>query len=165
MIRVAENVFRFLSQNFAHLFLKRLPLVEVFDGFRIEESSSTDDDWLLLGRVFPKLFLETRFPLVRYSKGLKQIIEPVLLGTLSPNGSNSTKIIDEEGTVFELDDTNLLSSDRFSGLDRVDSGSRIVYGLKSSIYGGIIGSINKVSENRELQVEISDINVHFLTWW
>ena len=41
---------------------------------------------------------------------------------MAPNGSNPSDIPDEEGTVFELDDTNLLSHDRFAGLDSVDSG-------------------------------------------
>jgi LPS-assembly protein len=85
--------------------------------------------------------IEARYPFVRHSGNLKQVIEPMALGIVAPNGSNPEQIVDEESTVFELDDTNLLSLDRFAGLDKVDSGSRFVYGVKFGMYGETIGDI------------------------
>jgi len=111
------------------------------DGYRIGEASISDDDETFKGRVFPQMAIEARYPFVRHSGNLKQVIEPIALGILAPNGSNPEEITDEESTVFELDDTNLLSLDRFSGLDKVDSGSRMVYGAKFGLYGETIGDI------------------------
>jgi LPS-assembly protein len=111
------------------------------DGYRIGEASISDDDETFKGRVFPQMAIEARYPFVRHSGNLKQVIEPIALGILAPNGSNSEEISDEESAVFELDDTNLLSLDRFSGLDKVDSGSRMVYGAKFGLYGETIGDI------------------------
>ena len=111
------------------------------DGYRIENASGSTDDNTLRGRVFPQLAVDARFPFVRQTGKLTQLIEPIVTGILAPNGSNPSVIPDEESTVFELDDTNLLSHDRFAGTDRVDSGSRIVYGVKMGLYGPLVGNV------------------------
>lgn len=111
------------------------------DAYRIQNVSSFDDSTSLRGRAFPQFALEARYPFVRFGENLKQVIEPIAVGIVAPNGSNPEQIVDEESTVFELDDTNLLSLDRFAGLDRVDSGSRVVYGLKYGLYGETVGDV------------------------
>jgi LPS-assembly protein len=111
------------------------------DGYRIENASISDGDETFEGRFFPQMAVQMGYPIVRHSDNLKQVIEPIILGIAAPNGSNPEKIIDEESTVFELDDTNLLSIDRFAGSDKVDSGSRVIYGVKFGMYGETIGDI------------------------
>ncbi len=111
------------------------------DGYRIENNSGGTDDYTLRGRLFPQLAVDASYPFVRQTGKLTQLIEPVATGILAPNGSNPNIIPDEESTVFELDDTNLLSHDRFAGTDRVDSGSRIVYGVRMGLYGPLVGNI------------------------
>ena len=110
------------------------------DGYRIDAATSSGDT-SLKGRVFPQMAFESRYPLIRHSVAHKQIVEPIAMLIGAPNGSNPNKIPDEESAVFELDDTNLLSLDRFAGLDRVDSGSRAVYGLRYGMYGKNVGDI------------------------
>ncbi|MEL0114228.1 MAG: LPS assembly protein LptD, partial [Rickettsiales bacterium] len=111
------------------------------DGYRIENNSGGTDNYTLRGRLFPQLAVDASYPFVRQTGKLTQLIEPVATGILAPNGSNPNIIPDEESTVFELDDTNLLSHDRFAGTDRVDSGSRIVYGVRMGLYGPLVGNI------------------------
>jgi LPS-assembly protein len=111
------------------------------DGYRIHNSSISDDDETFKGRFFPQMAVKARYPFVRHRGNLKQVIEPIALGIVAPNGSNPNQINDEESTVFELDDTNLLSLDRFAGSDKVDSGSRVVYGAKFGMYGETIGDV------------------------
>lgn len=93
-----------------------------------------------VARVFPQLGVEWKLPFIRATEDTRQIIEPVVVGVLAPNGGNlSDKIPNEDSEDVELDDTNILSLDRYSGYDRNDTGSRISYGLNWSSYGNIMG--------------------------
>ena len=96
-------------------------------------SPQSDDG--VTGRLLPKLTGEVRYPFVREAGSIRQLIEPVAAVMVSPNGGNPRDIPNEDSAVFELDDTNLLSRDRFPGLDRVDSGQRFVYGTKLGVFG------------------------------
>ena len=89
----------------------------------------------LTGRVFPQLALQWRYPWVRHSGTTHQVIEPIAQVVLAPNGSNPGKIPNEDSPDFEFDDTNLCSLSRFTGVDRVDPGSRVDYGLKWTVTG------------------------------
>ena len=51
-------------------------------------------------------------------------------------------IPNEDSLDFEFDDTNLFGQDRFSGLDRVETGARVNYGLQWSTFNQAIGSID-----------------------
>jgi len=89
------------------------------------------------GRIRPEVALDWRFPLMREEgKGnVSQLIEPVVSLIATPYGGNSSKIPNEDSQEFELDDTNLFSSNRSTGLDRVDSGPRVSYGVKWGAFG------------------------------
>lgn len=87
------------------------------------------------GRAFPQLGADWRFPLVRRGKQSSQLIEPVAGIVLAPNGGNPDEIRNEDSLDFELDDTNIFRANRFTGLDRVEGGSRFYYGLKGALYG------------------------------
>ncbi len=89
----------------------------------------------MTGRILPKIGLDWRFPFARSRKRITQIIEPLAGLAIAPNGGNPDKIPDEDSSNFELDDTNFLSPGRFPGLDRVDGGKRLHYGLKWGVYG------------------------------
>ncbi len=91
-------------------------------------------------RIFPQLGIEWKLPLVKATQNSRQIIEPIIVGVLAPNGGNkANKIPNEDSEDVELDDTNVLNLDRYSGYDRNDTGSRISYGLNWSSYGNIMG--------------------------
>jgi len=89
----------------------------------------------LTGRFFPQAMLKWRYPFMRNAGTTRQIIEPVAALVVSPNGGNPSKIPNEDSRGFEFDDANLFSANRFAGLDRVDGGKRIVYGLGGGVYG------------------------------
>lgn len=82
------------------------------------------------GRIFPQLALGWRYPWVSHGESLNQVVEPIAQVVIGPNGGNPKGIPNEDSIDFEFDDTNLLSLHRFPGLDRVDSGQRVDYGLK-----------------------------------
>ena len=87
------------------------------------------------GRMVPQLTLGWRLPLVRSQGTVRQVIEPIAMVVLSPQGGNPDKIPNEDSQSFELDDTNLFDANRFPGLDRVEGGPRASYGVKLSAYG------------------------------
>ena len=89
----------------------------------------------LTGRIFPQLALQWRYPWVRNSGTMHQVVEPMAQVVIAPTGSNPGEIPNEDSLDFEFDDTNLFSLNRFTGVDRVDPGTRVDYGLKWTITG------------------------------
>jgi len=86
------------------------------------------------GRVIPQMSLNWRQPFIRHSSTMPQIVEPLLMVAASPNGGNPRKLPNEDSQTFELDEINVLSPDRMTGLDRVEGGVRGGYGLRWSAY-------------------------------
>lgn len=84
----------------------------------------------LTGRIWPKLALDWRFPFARQEGTVRQLIEPIVIAVVTPFGGNPEMIPNEDSLEFEFDDTNLFSLERFRGLDRVEGGPRLNYGLK-----------------------------------
>ena len=88
------------------------------------------------GRIRPQASLEWRQPLVRReSDSVYQLIEPSASLIVSPYGGNSEKIPNEDSRDVEFDENNLLRTNRFAGLDRVEGGPRLNYGLKWGVFG------------------------------
>ena len=81
------------------------------------------------GRIFPQLALKWRYPWIQHNETWNQTIEPIAQIVLAPEGSNPNEIPNEDSLGLEFDDTNIFNLNRFAGADRVDSGSRVDYGL------------------------------------
>ncbi len=92
-------------------------------------------------RLYPQLAFEWRYPFVRDHATMQQVIEPIAGIIVSPSGGNSGKFPNEDSQEVEFDDTNLFSTNRYGGLDRIDSGQRVNYGLKWSLIGNDGGHI------------------------
>lgn len=104
------------------------------------------------GRVFPQVALEWRYPWVRRGENWSQFIEPIALLAAAPRGLNGGKKPNEDSVAFDYDETHLFVPNRFPGLDRVDSGQRIDYGLRAAIFGDGGGSSTLlVGQSRRLQ--------------
>jgi len=86
------------------------------------------------GRILPQLALEWRYPMIRDDGSVRQTIEPIVLGVVSPYGGNPNDIPNEDSLAFQFDATNLLTASRFPGLDRVESGPRVNYGVRVGVY-------------------------------
>jgi len=105
------------------------------------------------GRIFPRIGVDWRLPLSRQTKFGTQVVEPVIGLQLAPNGGNSEKISNEDSQDIEFDETNLFSRSRFTGIDRVDGGQRLYYGLRlgninSNGYSdGFIGQSYRIKRN------------------
>lgn len=93
------------------------------------------------GRIVPQVSLDWRWPLVRAENGARQVVEPIANFILSPFGGNPNDIPNEDSQNFEFDDTNVFATNRFPGLDRIEGGPRINYGLRYGLFGDNGGSL------------------------
>ncbi|GAB6054431.1 LPS assembly protein LptD [Magnetospira thiophila] len=96
------------------------------------------------GRILPQVALDWRLPFVRQGRRVHQMIEPIASVVVSPYGGNSEKIPNEDSIDFEFDETNLFSSNRFTGLDRVEGGPRINYGMRWGIFAPTTGQATAI---------------------
>jgi len=96
-----------------------------------------------VGRAVPEVSLEWKFPFVRNDGRVHQVLEPIVMGVVSPKARNPEAIPNEDSRDFEFDDSNLFDPQRFTGYDRVDGGARVNYGLKWSAYRGGGGNISR----------------------
>jgi len=121
------------------------------DGYWVDDVDPTSDEpnpagdnfGGLEGRLFPQLSLNWRFPFVRDHSGAQEVIEPMAGVVAATSTGNQGEIPNEDSLDIEFDETNLFKPNRFAGLDRVDSGQRVIYGLKWSLIGddGGYGSV------------------------
>jgi len=107
-------------------------------NFQVPGEEGTDSG--ITGRIYPEAAVTWRFPLARTDGRITQTIEPTAAAIISPNGGNPNDIPNEDSVDLELDDTNLFSSSRFTGIDRVEGGPRFSYGVKWSAAGRSGGS-------------------------
>ena len=106
----------------------------------VNPSGPTEDD--LAGRIFPQAALHWRYPWVSYGESYNHVVQPMVQLLAGPNGGNPDEIPNEDSRDFEFDDTNLFSLNRFPGLDRVDPGQRIDFGMLWEGHADYGGSAN-----------------------
>jgi LPS-assembly protein len=93
------------------------------------------------GRIVPEAAFTWSMPFDRQHTKFQEVIEPMVQAVVSPRGQNSDKIPNEDSIDFEFDDTNLFSTNRFTGHDRVEGGARVNYALRYGAYNGRNGRI------------------------
>jgi len=87
-------------------------------------------------RTMPQAALEWRYPLINQQDSGTLILEPIMLAVAQTTNGNTDTIANEDSKLIELTDTNLFSINRMPGLDLVDSGSRVAYGVRGHYYAG-----------------------------
>ncbi|MFZ2587417.1 MAG: LPS assembly protein LptD [Alphaproteobacteria bacterium] len=80
-----------------------------------------------IARALPEATLNWEKPYI--SEGGTHTITPRVMGALSFRGGNPVGAPNEDSVAYELDTNNLFEPSRFAGLDRVESGPRLMYGL------------------------------------
>lgn len=84
-----------------------------------------------VARIIPQLELGWRYPLINeYAENRSLLLEPVAQFIVSPTGSNSSKIPNEDSLTPEFNDANLFMANRFAGYDRVETGPRFNFGVQ-----------------------------------
>ncbi len=104
----------------------------VGDYSNAQQGNFLDTSDKFLGRVMPTVGLNYRFPfLVAAPSGWgNHVIEPIAQIVASPNESRIGKLPNEDAQSLVFDDTNLFSTNKFSGFDRTEGGTRASLGLQ-----------------------------------
>ena len=118
------------------------------------------------GREIPQVSATWHYPFINRFQSSSLTLEPVANVTVSPNGGNPQKIPNEDSALPDFSDANLFSPDRFAGLDRVESGPRTSYGMRSQMQiddkfvDGILGQQYRVTNDPNFPIT-NDLNSHF----
>ncbi|MBN1783606.1 MAG: LPS-assembly protein LptD [Alphaproteobacteria bacterium] len=110
------------------------------DNVPLNTTSTLTDDEL---RLTPQAMLQWEWAFLKTGEKSAQILKPIVQFVASPNEKdepNNIPNIDSQS--LRLDDTNLFSTNRFSGYDRIETGRRINYGLAYDIIGQNIGKVH-----------------------
>jgi LPS-assembly protein len=83
------------------------------------------------GRLVPEISATWRYPFINQLESSHVVVEPIANVTITSNNINSEKIPNEDNVLPEFNDLNLFSRNRFSGWDRLESGTRMFYGLRT----------------------------------
>ncbi|MXW92675.1 MAG: LPS-assembly protein LptD [Rhodospirillaceae bacterium] len=107
------------------------------DGYYLAESRRPDASQFtgFSNRVYPIAELDIRYPFVRELGNVRAIVEPRISLISTFRGLNDPIIPNEDSVDIEVDDANLFLANRFPGRDRVDEGSRLIYGFNTVFLG------------------------------
>jgi LPS-assembly protein len=86
------------------------------------------------GRVFPQAYAVMSYPLERPVGYANLVVEPIVSVVAAPAYANNTAIPDEDSVDIQLDAANLFNGNRFPGVDRIEDGSRVTYGVRTGLY-------------------------------
>jgi len=110
-------------------------------------------------RIYPELAFDWSWPMARRHGSVTEVLEPIGQVVVSPYGGNSYKMSNEDSQDFDFNATNLFTTNRFTGYDRVESGPRANYGLKWSATGDgggstsiLVGQSYRLSNDDTFQV-------------
>ena len=124
------------------------------------ETFSSEGGNNTIARVLPKVTADWSWPLADMQGSWVHEVEPMVSVNIAPTYGNTRQIPNEDSSDFEFDETNLFEADRFAGLDRIDTGARVAYGLRFSSLGprateisGIFGQSYSLVENSFLPPE------------
>jgi LPS-assembly protein len=129
---------------------------DVYNTAGDPETRGPDGDTNTTARAVPTASLDWGLPVVGETGSWSHIIEPRFALHYTPSGVNKNDIPNEDSLVFEFDETNLFEANRFTGLDLVETGARLAYGLNFDSLGpspwrvtGLIGqSVRSESESQ-----------------
>jgi LPS-assembly protein len=86
-----------------------------------------------VGRVFPQAYAVVSYPFVRPMSYADLVVEPIMSAVVSPAHVANQTVPNEDSQDIELNWGNLFSGNQYPGVDRVTDGSRVTYGVKTSL--------------------------------
>jgi LPS-assembly protein len=99
------------------------------------DGSTTTFDRTEKLRPFAQTDLTVRYPMGRRGDDYQQIVEPIGMFSVAPSMKAYNNLPNEDSQDVEFDETNLFSTNRFSGIDRIEGGTRAAYGVRQTLIG------------------------------
>lgn len=115
----------------------------------VGQDSTTED---LIFSASPGAYTNLRYPMLGADSLARYTLEPVVHFAWSDSVND---IPNEESTLVEFDEANLLSLSRFPATDRVEEGPRMAFGGNWARYGNN-GSTTRFSLGRVIRAEADD---------
>lgn len=94
---------------------------------------------IIATQVFPRASAELRYPWVATVGDAQFLFEPLVRAQVAPDIRPNDDIPNNDSLDVELDEVNLLNDSRFTGIDRVEGGGRIDWGVTLGLSGGGLG--------------------------
>ena len=88
--------------------------------------------------------IEYRYPFVQYTSNAAHILEPIAQIIARPDARHQMDVPNEDARSLVFDDTLLFDIDKFSGYDRIESGTRANFGLQYTLQrfnGGYVRAV------------------------
>ncbi|MGE3244912.1 MAG: LPS-assembly protein LptD [Beijerinckiaceae bacterium] len=82
------------------------------------------------GSATPGIGLEYRFPFIAVTDAVTHVLEPIAQLIVRPNESRDRLRVNEDAQSLVFDDTSLFTTNKFSGYDRFEGGTRVNYGVQ-----------------------------------
>jgi LPS-assembly protein len=98
-------------------------------------SSDTPEDGTTAFRGSALAGLEYRYPFVNHTPSATHIVEPIAQVIARPEIEDQGDIPNEDARSLVFDDTLLFDIDKFSGYDRIETGTRANVGVQYSVQG------------------------------
>lgn len=103
------------------------------DLYQITQSSAKNGGDDVVARALGTLGADVSWPLYRsLGPASSLIIEPLAQLAVSPLVKPSSRIPNEDSVSFQFDETNLFSTNRFSGFDLYEGGARLNTGIRAN---------------------------------
>lgn len=126
--------------NYGELYNASVSLAaDAYHSSNVSQSDGTEFTGAA-GRILPRASLSWRLPLIRPGTTFNNTLEPIVKVVAAPNVGSSSLIPNEDSPEIEFDETNLLSDNLFDGLDRIEGGTRVSYGMNWIVTGKKEGS-------------------------
>jgi len=120
-------------------FLTEVSMETRADGYWADDMpTTTDSDGTTFTnvqrtRTFAQGDVTMRYPFGRQGEGYQQILEPISVLSVAPRIKQESLYPNEDSLDVTYDETNLFSTNRFTGIDRLEGGTRIAYGARNTI--------------------------------
>ena len=96
---------------------------------------SVDTDGNFSGRYLPQFHDVSSIPFVAPAASGHWLVQPMSSFTFAPTAlARNNKIPNEDSLDLEFDTTNLFAANRFPGIDRIESGAHVAYGVKTGFF-------------------------------
>ena len=107
-------------------------------------------------KFFPQVGIDFSYPLLSHTKDSALLLKPRVQFFFSPDDFKNDIIRNEDSLDVDLSSSNIFDINRYSGLDRIESGIRVNYGLsfKKNINNGnsFSGVLGRVYNNNKQQL-------------